>query len=71
MNITRVAHAFFLFSGAILILVALLQLWLHQRAKDPSRGRFDATWVRIVLFTAVGVFAILVGAGVIPMGPPR
>ena len=71
MNITRVAHAFFLFSGAVLILIALLQLWFRRHAKEPSAARFDATWVRILLFTAVGVFAILVGAGVIPMGPPR
>lgn len=71
MNITRVAHAFFLFSGAVLIAIALLQLWFRRNAREPSRARFDATWVRILLFTAVGVFAILVGAGVIPMGPPR
>jgi uncharacterized membrane protein YfcA len=71
MNTTRVAHAFFLFSGAVLILIALLQLWLRQRAKEPATARIDATLVRILLFTAVGVFAILVGAGVVPMGPPR
>jgi hypothetical protein len=71
MNIIAVAHAFFSFSGAVLILIALLQLWLRRTARDRPFGKFDLAVVRIVLFAAVGVFAVLVGVGVIPMGPPR
>jgi bacteriorhodopsin len=71
MNIATVAHAFFLFSGALLILIALMQLSFRKRAKDSSTRRFDASVVRMLLFTSVGIFAILVGLGVIPMGPPR
>jgi uncharacterized membrane protein YfcA len=71
MNIIAVAHAFFLFSGAVLILVALIQLWLRKTARERPAARVDLAIVRIVLFTAVGVFAVLVGVGVIPMGPPR
>ena len=71
MNIIAVAHAFFSFSGAVLILIALLQLWLRRGSRERSAGKLDLALVRIVLFTAVGVFAILVGVGVIPMGPTR
>jgi hypothetical protein len=71
MNIIALAHGFFLFSGAVLILVALIQLWLRKTARERPASRFDMSVVRMVLFTAVGVFAILVGVGVIPMGPPR
>ncbi len=69
MNILVLAHRFFVWSGAVLVAIALLQLRLRLRAKDEgSRPRpFDATMVRVLLFTTVGILAILVGAGVIPM----
>ena len=68
MNIAAIAHRFFLFGGAILVAIALLQLRLRRRAPDRTSrlALVDATVVRVVLFAAVGILAILVGAGVIP-----
>jgi hypothetical protein len=73
MNILVLAHRFFLFGGAVLLVIALLQLRLRLRAKDQGSGPrlLDATMVRVVLFASVGVLAILVGAGVIPMAQMR
>lgn len=73
MNIVAVAHRFFLFGGAILIAIALLQLRLRRRNRDPSarKSAVDATMMRIILFGAIGVLAILIGAGVIPMARLR
>jgi len=69
MNIAAIAHRFFLFGGAILVAIALLQLRLRRRAPDRTSrlALVDATVVRVVLFAAVGILAILVGAGGIPM----
>jgi hypothetical protein len=73
MNIVAVAHRFFLFGGAILIVIALVQLRLRRRAPDrmAKPGLVDATMVRAVLFVAVGILTILIGAGVIPMARLR
>jgi hypothetical protein len=73
MNIVQVAHRFFLFGGAVLIAIALLQLRLRRRSRDaaPGRNPVDATVVRVVLFGAIGVLAVLIGAGVIPMARLR
>ena len=73
MNIVAVAHRFFLFGGAMLIAIALLQLRLRRRARDASarRNPVDATVVRVILFSTIGVLAILIGAGVIPMARLR
>jgi hypothetical protein len=73
MNIVAVAHRFFLFGGAILIAIALLQLRLRRRNQDASARRtpVDATVVRVVLFSTIGILAILIGAGVIPMARLR
>jgi hypothetical protein len=73
-NIASFGHKFFLFGGAILIAIAALQILTRPRAKAEAGGRkrpFDVTTVRSVLFVTVGVLAILVGAGVIPLGPGR
>jgi hypothetical protein len=69
MNIVAFAHRFFLFGGALLIVIALVQLRLRLRAKGASGGQpaFDAGMVRVILYAATGVVAILIGAGVIPM----
>lgn len=73
MNIAAVAHRFFLFGGAILIAIALLQLRLRRRSQEPGtrRNAVDATVVRVVLFAAIGVVAMLIGAGIIPMARLR
>lgn len=73
MNIVAVAHRFFLFGGAILIAIALLQLRLRRRAAGAStrRSPVDATVIRVVLFCTIGVLAILIGTGVIPMARLR
>jgi uncharacterized membrane protein YfcA len=73
MNIAAVAHRFFLFGGAMLIAIALVQLRLRHRSRDPGERRnpVDATVVRVVLFAGIGVLAMLIGAGVIPMARLR
>jgi hypothetical protein len=73
MNIAVVAHRFFLFGGAMLVAIALLQLRLRRRAQDKTArpALVDATIVRVVLFATVGILAILIGAEVIPMARLR
>jgi len=72
MNIATIAHRFFLFGGALLVFIAVVQLRLRRRAKDATpRPPVDANVVRAILFGVVGVLAILIGAGVIPMARLR
>jgi hypothetical protein len=71
MNIATIAHRFFLFGGALLIFIAIVQLRLRRRAKDSARTPIDANVVRMILFGVVGALAILIGAGVIPMARLR
>jgi hypothetical protein len=73
MNIAVLAHRFFLFGGAMLVAIALLQLRFRRRAQDGTSkaGQATATMVRVVLFTTVGILAILVGTGVVPMARLR
>jgi hypothetical protein len=73
MNIASFGHKFFIFGGLVLIAIAGVQLLARPRAKSGA-GRprpFDATTLRVALFATVGLLAILVGAGVIPLGPGR
>ncbi len=60
--------AVFVLGGSILIVAGLLQLFVRPPAAERARGRvgFDASLVRMVLFTVVGILAVLVGLGVIP-----
>jgi uncharacterized membrane protein YfcA len=73
MNIAAVAHRFFLFGGAMLIAIALVQLRLRRRNQEPGERRnpVDATVIRVILFAGIGVLAIFFGAGVIPMARLR
>ncbi len=73
MNIAAYAHKFFLFSGVLLIVIAVIQLltWTRAALKNGVRNLLDANAIRILLFLAFGVFAILVGVGVIPLGGSR
>lgn len=98
MNIAAYGHKFFIFSGAILIAVAILQVLIRPKNKasdvEPSEGsprslamghlrpsrpaphatglRFiDATTIKAALFITVGILAILVGTGTLPMPSGR
>jgi uncharacterized membrane protein YfcA len=73
MNIVAYAHKFFIFSGILLISIAVFQVLTRPRAEDGRRAmlRLDATTVRAILFVTVGMLTLLAGAGVIPMTPGR
>jgi hypothetical protein len=60
---------FFLFGGVILIVTAGLQLLMRQPSgrKEGMQRYVNVGLVRTVLFVTVGVLAILVGAGAIPI----
>ncbi|HEY5282310.1 MAG TPA: hypothetical protein VIM14_05925 [Polyangia bacterium] len=69
MNIAAYGHKFFLFGGAILIAVAGLQLLARPRPKgkmSPAR-LLDGTTIKAFFFVVIGILAILVGTGTIPM----
>ena len=72
-NLATFGHKFFLFGGAILIATAVLQILIRPRSKDRTRAArlFDATTIKAVLFVTVGVLAILVGTGTIPIASGR
>jgi hypothetical protein len=73
MNIAAYAYKFFIFSGVLLIAIAVLQIFLllRERGRASAARLLDATTIRAILFVTMGVFAILVGAGVIPLTPGR
>lgn len=71
MNLISYGQKFFIFGGAILIATAALQVLLRPKNKERNVPLFDASNLRVVLFVSVGVLAILVGAGVIPMPSGR
>jgi hypothetical protein len=73
MNIVAYAHKFFIFSGILLISIAVFQVLTRPLAEDGRRAmlRLDATTVRAILFVTVGMLTLLAGAGVIPMTPGR
>jgi hypothetical protein len=73
MNVATLAHRFFVWSGALLLAIAGLQWHLGRRDNRRASGSslLDARRLRILLFASVGILAILVGAGVIPMGRLR
>jgi hypothetical protein len=60
---------FFLFGGAVLLVVAALELLVRPR--DPRQvgmqRYLNMGMVRTALFVIVGVLAILVGVGVVPI----
>jgi len=73
MNIVAYAHKFFVFSGILLIAIAVFQTLTRPGRRDGARAmpRLDATTIRSLLFLTVGVLTLLVGVGVIPMTPGR
>jgi hypothetical protein len=70
MNIVAYGHKFFLIGGAILIATAALQFLTRPRPKDKVR-LLDLTMLKVILFVAVGILAILLGTGIIPMSGGR
>ena len=68
-HIAAYGHRFFIFGGAILIVVAILQVLTRPRPKDgaPAARLLDATIIKAVLFITFGILTILVGTGTIPM----
>ena len=73
MNIAAYGHKFFLIGGAILIATAVLQVLIRPRPQNKTPGvrLLDATTIKAVLFVSVGVLAILVGTGTIPISGGR
>jgi len=73
MNIAAYGHKFFLVGGAILIATAALQVLIRPRPENKALGLrlLDATTIKAVLFVTIGVLAILVGTGTIPISGGR
>jgi hypothetical protein len=69
-NLAAFGYKFFLIGGAILIATAILQVLIRPRPKDRASAArlLDATTIKAVLFVTVGILAILVGIGIIPIG---
>lgn len=72
-NLAAYAQKFFIFGGFLLIVIAAVQLLTRSRGKGarPPGFPLDATTIRIIMFSTVGVLAVLIGFGVIPMAGPR
>lgn len=72
-NLAAYAQKFFIFGGFILMAIAAIQLLSRPRGGGGARApfQFGAATVRVLLFFTVGVLAVLVGLGVIPMTGPR
>jgi hypothetical protein len=72
-NLAAYGHKFFLIGGAILIATAVLQWLIRPRTKEGNRALrlLDATTIKVFMFVLVGILAILVGTGTIPMGGAR
>ena len=60
---------FFILGGVILLVSAGLQLLTRRRepGAPPGRRAADPAVIRAVMFAIVGVLAVLVGLGVIPL----
>jgi hypothetical protein len=60
----------FVLGGIILIASGVLQVFLRPRPSDGRPARpIDGAVVRAVIFAIVGVLAVLVGLGVVPLAP--
>lgn len=73
MNLVNHGPLFFLIGGVILLACGALQCLSGPRDKSSfSLARlFTPGGLRILLFFVVGLFAILMGTGLIPIGPSR
>jgi hypothetical protein len=73
MNSGQINIRFFAIGGAILIITGVAQAVtrsrdLRERGERGMRRYFNGAWVRAALFVTVGVLAIMVGLGAIPVG---
>ncbi|HEY0707614.1 MAG TPA: hypothetical protein VGG33_12505 [Polyangia bacterium] len=61
----------FIFGGIVLIASGILQVFVRPRSANetPMQRVINGATVRAVFFTLVGVLAILVGTGTIPIVP--
>jgi uncharacterized membrane protein len=61
----------FIFGGIVLIVSGILQVFVRPRPANetPIQRVINGATVRAVFFTLVGVLAILVGTGTIPIVP--
>jgi hypothetical protein len=73
MNPQQFGLKFFVVGGAILIISGVAQALVRPRkARESGAQRYiNGSTVRAVMFVTVGVLAIMVGLGAIPMGGPR
>jgi hypothetical protein len=65
-NISVYGLRFFIFGGIMLMAIAAVQMLTRKRPKERA-SKVDVTTVRAILFFSVGILAILVGTGIIPM----
>jgi uncharacterized membrane protein YfcA len=69
MNISAYGHKFFIFSGILLMVIALVQFLTRprgKRAEGPARLMDPAT-IKMIVFATVGLLGLLAGLGVFPM----
>lgn len=71
MNLIAYGHKFFIFGGAILIATAVLQVLMRPKGKESKLPLLAAANLRVFFFVAVGLLAVLMGFGVIPMPTGR
>lgn len=64
---------FFLISGIILIVSGVAQVLVRPRKPKEGAAQqvINAATVKAALFVTMGILGVLVGLGVIPLGPPR
>ena len=67
MDLIAYGHKFFIFGGAILIATAAMQVLIRPKNKDRKTPLLDAGNLRVLLFVSLGLLAILMGTGAIPM----
>jgi hypothetical protein len=70
MNTPQFNLKFFIVGGAILIISGVAQVLVRPRktSESPAMRYLNGSVVRAVLFVTVGVLAIMVGMGAIPIG---
>jgi hypothetical protein len=63
----------FVLGGAILILAGVLQVFVRPRPAERGTGAgpIDAAVVRAVIFVVMGLLAVLVGVGIVPLAKLR
>jgi hypothetical protein len=70
MNTPQFSLKFFIIGGAILIISGVAQFLVRPRnpKETPAMRYLSGSAIRAVLFVTVGVLAIMVGMGTIPIG---